>query len=174
MRQHFPEGEVRARTNLHNPEETVMVKAPGADIDVSTVTNPAENRSRAVYGFVNKETGEIVYVGKATTKQGRTDGSIERAVLDRLNEHVRQGTFDPETQAVIVLDAQATKAQNRGAEQFFYDVYNQRGTLTGNTNAPLDSVKSTRRVNSVNYLNEFFRSLGYENPNIRAVVDVPR
>jgi RHS repeat-associated protein len=168
---HFPEGRAKARVNLANPEETVRVKAPGADIDVTGTSSVADRKSYVVYGFVNKATGEIEYVGRARTPSGVTDTSVQKAVQERLRGHIRDGTFNPDTQAVVALGTQDSYAAHRGAEQFFYDLYSGRGTLNGNSYQPLDAVDSRTRQKSVDYLNSFFESLGYRNPGITTVID---
>src|SRR5262249_13764124 len=95
-------------------------------------------------------------------------------VRDRLSKHKSDGTFDPEKQAVIVLATQENYASHRGAEQFFLDVYGPKGrnTLQGNTYRGLDPVgRGGVREKSVDYLNTFFKSLGYANPQITTSVD---
>jgi hypothetical protein len=173
-KEHFPEGRARSRLNLdpERPGEVVRVKAPGADIDVAATSSPADGKSYATYAFVNKQTGEIEYVGRARTPSDVSDTSIQKAVQERLRGHKRDETFDPETQAVIVLDAQESYTAHRGAEQFFSDLYEGRGTLNGNTYQPLDAVDSRTRQRSVEYLRSFFRDrLGYPDPQITTEID---
>src|SRR5262249_4337515 len=98
-KRHFPEGRAKARINLANPEETVRVKAPGADIDVAATSSLADKKSYVTYAFVNKVTGQIEYVGRARTPSDVTDTSVLRAVQERLRGHLRDATFDPEIQA---------------------------------------------------------------------------
>jgi len=171
---HFPEGQAKARANLDPAHrgETVRVKAPGTDIDVTATSSVADGKSYVTYAFVDKKTGNIDYVGRARTPSGVSDTSIQKAVQERLRGHKRDGTFDPETQAVVALDAQQSYAAHRGAEQFFNDLYEARGTLKRNSYQPLDAIDSRTRQKSVGYMNSFFEErLGYQNPGITTEID---
>jgi hypothetical protein len=171
---HFPEGRARGRPNLDpaHPGEIVKVKAPGHDIEVATTSGIAEGKSYVTYAFVNKKTGAIEYVGRARTPSEVTDTSIQKAVTERLRRHKRLGTFDSDTQAVIVLDTQKTYSTHRGAEQFFNDLYEGRRAPLRGTYQPLDAVDPRTRQKSVDYLTSFFEEqLGYQNTKITTEVD---
>src|SRR5262245_50365652 len=103
---HFPEGRAKTRANLDpaHSGETVRVKAPGADIDVTATSSVADGKSYVTYAFVDKRTGNIDYVGRARTPSDVSGTSIQKAIQERLRGHKRDGTFDSETQAVVALD----------------------------------------------------------------------
>ena len=173
--EHFPEGRTKGRLNLNpdSPGEIVRVKAPGADLDLSLTSSQNDGKSYAIYAFVNKLTRQIDYIGRAKTPADVSDTSILKAIRERLRGHKRDGTFDPETQAVIALDAQESYPSYRGAEQFFNDLYEGRGSgPKGNTYQPLDSVDSRTRQKSVGYLTRFYEErLGIQNPPITTEID---
>jgi hypothetical protein len=86
----------------------------------SSVTG--SNRSYISYVFKNKQTGEVVYTGRASG-----EGTPAQVLQDRLNKPHKR--YNPALHEAEVIDVHGSKLPSQGAEEVYMLGFRERGPL---------------------------------------------
>ncbi|WP_203685115.1 hypothetical protein [Actinoplanes siamensis] len=126
---------------------------PGEGLDLNKVSG-ADGRSHITY-VAKDEAGDVRYVGRA---QGV--GNPAQVLAGRLSRGHDIAKANPSF-TFHVVDVQKTKDASKGAEEFFFQGYSQRGAnlLNSPSSPPLGFSKIERGRKSASMMDAFFEDL---------------